>query len=382
MVGRLKGSSSKKYKKNNLKAFLHIDKKQFITWFLVAVLVVARIAIYYKNRVIYPDGTVLKISGRVSGEPLQYSYYQRVFLQGFKVYIPRDIEIKYGDRLVVTGYFEGGAVKSAEVVEKKDAGNFLYNFRENLLDFYQTALPRDHSALVAGVTIGSKKNITSEFWEKLKTSGTAHVVVASGMNVTLVASFLMSFLVSLVPRRKAIPLALLGIWAYSLISGFDSPVIRAAIMGSITFTAQELGKLYFAWRALIFSALTMLFIKPEWIADTGFILSFAATTSLMLFEKRVHVLLKFIKFGFLRKDLSTTLAAQIGVTPILFFSFGQLNLLSPLINASVLWTILPITIIGMTGGILGLIAKPIGSTLILLVYPLTSWFIFVVNLLG
>ena len=249
------------------------------------------------------------------------------------------------------------------------------------MDFYQRSLPSTHSALVAGVTIGSKASIPTEFWEKLKMSGTVHVVVASGMNVTLVAGFLMGILIFFIPRRRAIPLALIGIWSYAILSGFDAPIIRAAVMGSIAFTAQEIGRLYLAWRALVLSALAMLFIKPEWIIDLGFILSFVATASLMLFEARIRKFLRRVP-SIIRQDLSTTLAAQIGVAPILFASFGQFNILSPLVNALILWTIPPITIIGMIGGMLGLIFEPAGRLVLLLSYPMTSWFIFVVKHAG
>jgi hypothetical protein len=81
---------------------------------------------------------------------------------------------------------------------------------------------------------------------------------------------------------------------------------------------------------------------------------------------------------FLRQDLSTTIAAQIGVAPIIWATFGQFNLLSPLINAAVLWTIPLITIIGMVAGIISLIVPQIASLILYLTYPLTSWFNYVV----
>ena len=232
---------------------------------------------------------------------------------------------------------------------------------------------------MAGVTLGSKSSLPTHFWESLKLSGTAHVVVASGMNVTLVASFLMGILVLFLPRQRAVPVALLGIWTYSLISGFDAPIVRAAIMGSLVFSAQALGKLSSAARALILSALAMLIIWPHWLTDLGFILSFVATASLMLFERKVAHLVRFVP-GIFREGFSTSLAAQIGVAPILFVTFGQFNLLSPIINALVLWTIPPITIIGGIGGIIGLMMPFFGKLILLLSYPLTSWFIWIVEL--
>ena len=149
-------------------------------------------------------------------------------------------------------------------------------------------------------------------------------------------------------------------------------------MGSIAFTAQELGRLYYATRALLVTGILMLLVKPIWLTDLGFILSFVATGSLMLFESFVSRKIRIVP-TIIREGLSTSTAAQIGVAPILFFTFGQFNLFSPIINAAVLWTIAPMTIIGMVGGIVGLLYLPLGKMILLLSYPLTSWFIFIIK---
>ena len=242
-------------------------------------------------------------------------------------------------------------------------------------------MPIDHAGLISGVTIGSKQGISEGFWEKLKNSGTVHVVVASGMNVTLVASFLINFLILFLPRKRAVFAAISGIWIYSLLSGFDAPIVRAAIMGSLAFGAVALGRLYVAWRALFISAAAMLIIKPDWVTDLGFILSVVATASLMLFERKIYRMMHFVP-GIFREGLSTSFAAQIGVAPIIYATFGQFNILSPIANALVLWTIPLMTTIGMVSGLVGVITPSFGRIFLYLTYPLTSWFIFVVELFG
>ena len=352
--------------------------KQFLLWFLLIIILVIRVIYFYKNQPSYPDGTRIRITSRISSEPIRYSSSQFLKLQGFKIYLPSYPEVYYGDQIAVDGTVKDGELKDPKLVGVKESKIFLYSIREQLIDFYQKNLPQPHSSLIAGVTIGSKASIPKDFWEALKKTGTAHVVVASGMNVTLVSQFLISFLALLFPRRRAIPMALMGVWSYAILSGFDAPIIRASIMGSLVFVAQEIGRLNFSLRALFMTAFAMLFVKPDWLTDIGFMLSFAATLSLILFEPKVDRFFKKIP-AIIRKDFSTSLAAQVGVVPILYFGFGQFNVLSPVINAMVLWTIVPITIIGMVGGILGLIFEPVGRAVLLLVYPLTSWFILVVG---
>ncbi len=125
----------------------------------------------------------------------------------------------------------------------------------------------------------------------------------------------------------------------------------------------------------------MIFIRPDWLGDIGFILSFATTLSMILFESKINRLIHFVPDVF-RESLSTSLSAQLIASPIIFFSFGRVNLFSPLINALVLWTVAPIMVIGGIGGLIGILSEQLGSFVLLLVYPLTHWFVFVINLFG
>ena len=125
----------------------------------------------------------------------------------------------------------------------------------------------------------------------------------------------------------------------------------------------------------------MLIYNSDWALDIGFILSFVSTGSLMLFEKRIRGWLSRVP-EILKEGLSTSLAAQIGVAPILFVTFGQFNILSPLINALVLWTVPYIMILGSIGGVVGLAIPLLGKFIIFLSYPLLWWFVKIVEIFG
>jgi len=324
------------------------------------------------------EGKSLSLSGRVTSEPVVYDNSQSINLHGFFINLPRYPEIGYGDFLVVEGLFKEGKIENVLLVSHNRSQGLLYRFRDRLIKFYKRALPEPHASLVAGVVMGSKKGMPDGFWKDLKATGTLHVVVASGMNVTLVAGFLMEALVQVMNRRRAVVASVIGIWLYALLSGFEAPIVRASIMGSIAFSAQKLGRVYDAWRGLIVSIILMLLIKPLYIADLGFQLSVLATASLMKFEPLFNRLLHFVPHIF-REGLSTSLAAQVGVGPLLFITFGAINMFSPLINALILWTIPYITIIGMMAGILSLVSSALAELVLSLVYPLTYVFIKVVQ---
>lgn len=349
---------------------------------VIGIMVFVRVATFKYD---YPENVAVRISGRVVEDPVVYDASRQVVVNGLRAYVDLYPEVVYGDKVILDGVIEEGVLKDAVLVEAKRGGG-LYGIRERIILLYKEAIPEPHSSLVAGIVLGSKADMPEEFWEQLKFTGTAHVVVASGMNVTFIISFLLNLFVHFIKRPKAIAFAILGSWVYVVLSGFDAPLVRAAIMGSIAFGAQGLGRISTATRALILSAGIMLIIKPEWFYDLGFILSFTATMSLIIFEPKVSRMLQKIPLIRsvlpLKKDLATTIAAQIGVTPILLFSFGTVNIFSPLINALVLWTIPPIMIFGAIAGLCGLAIPFVGELIVLLSLPFSYWFVGVINLLS
>ncbi|MEK7168883.1 MAG: ComEC/Rec2 family competence protein [Patescibacteria group bacterium] len=350
-------------------------KFQSISFIFLILLILLR---FYSSRPVYKNGNFVKITSKVYSEPIIYDTKQYLKIQGLKVYLPKYPEIVYGDKIEIRGQVIGDRLVNPELIEIQDSRFKIYDLRSKIIDFYKQSLPEPYSSLVSGIVIGSK-NMPESFWEKLKQTGTAHVVVASGTNVTMTIGFLIGILTNFLKRRTAIWITLVGILGYVTISGFDAPIVRAGIMGSILLLGQSGGKVANTWRILIYSGILMLLIKPVWISDLGFILSFVATTSILIFQKRIDNYLKVIP-NLLREGLSTSLAAQIGVAPIIFITFGQFNILSPIINALVLWTIPYIMVIGALGGIVGLIVPLVGRLMLFILFPLLWYFTKIISI--
>ncbi len=339
------------------------------------ILVICR---YFLEKPVYKNGDFIRITATVMSDPIDYERSQFIRLAELKIYLPLFPEVNYGDKIVVDGVVRDDTLDQPKLVEIKEEVGPLSRVRKKIINFYEESLPLNYAGLVSGITLGSKGGLSNEFWEKVKYVGVAHVVVASGTNVTFVISFLVNFLSLFLIRRKMIPLVILGILLYLLLSGLEAPLIRASIMASIVFLAQETGRVSSSMHALFLSGLVMLLINPSWIGDIGFILSFVATASLILFEKKIREKLKRIP-EFIKESFSTTLAAQVGVTPILFVTFGGFNILSPLVNVLVLWTIPIIMIFGMFAGVVGSVFPLLGKIILYICYPVLWWFIEVVE---
>ncbi len=349
---------------------------KYLIWILLISLIIFR---YFTTRPVYSTGDRVRITSTIYSDPINYENSQYLKIAGLKVYLPKFPEVSYGDKIVVEGIVNNDKLDKPKLITTSEVKSFGSVFRNKIIDFYKEVLPDPEAGLIAGTVLGAKGTLTQNFWDQVKKTGVAHVVVASGTNVTFVISFLMGILTLILPRKKSIAFVILGSILYLFIAGFDAPLIRATLMAIIVFSVQESGRLVSTWRILFLTACAMLIFKPEWLFDIGFILSFVATASLMLFEKRIREKLVFLP-EVVKEGLSTSLAAQIGVAPILFVTFGQFNILSPIINALVLWTIPFIMILGGLGGLVGLIFPFLGKLILYLCYPFAWWFVHIVNL--
>lgn len=254
----------------------------------------------------------------------------------------------------------------------------MFDFLRKRLEInFGRLLPADEAGLLSGIVLGSKKALSADLYEALKQTGTLHIVVASGMNVVMLAGFLMSFLAIFFKRKTAlIPLVIL-IWFYALLTGFEPPIVRASIMASLAYLGQELGRSASGGRILAACALLMLLFDLSLLGNVAFQLSFASTAGLVF----IQPILKRSKNIFLKTEsFSTTLAAQIATLPIVVLNFGQYNFLSPLINFLVLWTVPCILSFGMIITVFNFFLKPLAQILAYLVYPIAKYFVIVVKL--
>jgi competence protein ComEC len=120
-------------------------------------------------------------------------------------------------------------------------------------------------------------------------------------------------------------------------------------MGTIATTGKYYGSSINALQLLLFSVGVMLCLNPLFIFSLSFQLSFLATLSLLLFSEPIGRLFRTknrILSGF-ASDLSTTLAAQVLVLPLISAKFGTISLLSPIVNMLILWTVPISTILGL-----------------------------------
>lgn len=242
----------------------------------------------------------------------------------------------------------------------------LYGLKDRARLALARMVPEPEASLLQGIVLGIKAGIPKTLYDEYNATGTSHIIVISGSNISLVARLFALSFGQLLGKRRAYWLTLAGIALYVLLVGADAAVVRAGLMGGLYATGRHLGRLATAHISLAASAVILTLFEPLALWDAGFQLSFAATLSLILFspplEARVERgLARMVSSGkaatgilrFLNEALVATLAAQVLTLPVVAYHFGRLSLVSPLANLLILPVQPPIMTLGGLAALAG-----------------------------
>ena len=315
-------------------------------------------------------------------------------------------QYKYGDVLAVHG----------ELVEPENYGNFdvkkylakdrvysqmlfpeiqkmhesnnvfilLLSIKDQFEQSLKNILPEPHASLADGMLLGNEGVLDENLKEAFQKTSTIHILVLSGYNITVVGTFIMAGLSFLLPPAGAWAGSILGILAFTLMTGAEPAAIRAAIMAIIGLLALRAGRLRFTMLALFWAAFFMLLWNPMYLRfDRSFQLSFLAALGLILFAGFFQRVLSFLpKFLGLRESAASSFAAQIFVFPLLISWGNQISFLSPLANILIVGVVPIIMFFSFFGALFGFVSTIFGQAVASVAYVIISYQIFIAEFLA
>ncbi|MBU1130307.1 ComEC/Rec2 family competence protein [Patescibacteria group bacterium] len=263
----------------------------------------------------------------------------------------------------------------------------MYRFvnKDSLMGIVKSVLPVREAGLLSGIVLGDKEGFEYSFYKGLVDSGLLHVVVASGTNVMLVAGLVIENLAYVLGRKRSIVFGIFLVWNYVFLVGLEAPVLRAAILISVFYWAQLLGRKYDLWRGLGLTVFVMLMIDWEMVKSVSFWLSIMAFLGVITRQQcngSDGIATSRLRAGLamtLMRDFLMTLWVGVWVTPILSMVFGKISLLTPIFNALVLFLVELVSLLGGVGMFIGVFVPVLGKILLYLIYPLLKYFVWVIE---
>ncbi len=254
------------------------------------------------------------------------------------------------------------------------------SWRHHLLARYREAgADEGQYAVLAAMTLGDKTALTHELRDIYALSGASHVLALSGLHIGILY---MVFTLLVVGRRLRLVMQLIAvfaIWAFALLVGLPSSVVRASTMVTTYALVTMTGRSRASVNALALSALLILVAAPLSLFDVGFQLSFAAMLAILALQplsERIVSREWLLEHRFTRWlwGLTTvSVAAQVGTAPLVAYYFGRLPVYFLLTNlvvipaASAILYLAPVVLlVPAAGGVLLLVVGVLNRLLTLI----------------
>lgn len=235
----------------------------------------------------------------------------------------------------------------------------IYKIAENIRTKIERSLvlngfKGEELGVIKALILGQRSTISKELLNEYTNAGAIHILAVSGLHVGII---LLIFSLILKPLEKIkngifikTILIIVMLWCFAVIAGLSASVVRAVTMFTAVAIGMSIKRKTFVIHSLITSMFVLLLVKPLFIFDVGFQLSYLAVFSIVTIQPKLYQIWK-PKWKLVDRAwqlFTVSLAAQIGVLPISLFYFHQFPGLFMLSNL----VIIPYIGIILMGGIL------------------------------
>ncbi|PKK91703.1 MAG: hypothetical protein CVV64_03300 [Candidatus Wallbacteria bacterium HGW-Wallbacteria-1] len=236
----------------------------------------------------------------------------------------------YRDFLHHQNYFAMAKIKKPSQLKRLGVGDvnpvvaFSLQLKSDFLVIIKKTMPFAESAFLGGVQLGCRGGVSQKVQDDFRKSGVSHVLAVSGLHVTIIATMFYIILSSMrIPRKIFVPIIIVFLIIFTIITGARPSSTRAALMNSLVliimtyFNHSLKSSLLFG---LSVAAVFVLWYSPLILFEPGFTLSFAAILSLAFITEPFEALCCRWVRGM--KMVALTAEGIIGIA--LFCFFGDL----------------------------------------------------------
>lgn len=271
------------------------------------------------------------IEGRIIEDKGYYSISEyggrkiKVFYSGDKFEVGKTYKL-YGDFKKIPIYEKGilGNFEAKAVLNKQqDFISGIYNLKSELFSEYNKKIGKYNAGILMGVCYGDNNYLSYDDMEEFNTLGISHVISVSGLHTSLIYGALKTIV--------GYKIALIFLFFYVVFTGAEVATVRAFIMIVILVLAPKLRKNYDGISSLAFSAFVLLLIKPYYLLDVGYCLSFLGMVGIHLFYRKLQRYLYKLP-SLINGSVSLTLAASAFTVPYIMFIFKSYSIAGILSN--------------------------------------------------
>ena len=249
-------------------------------------------------------------------------------------------------------------IKSIQFLRLSNASSSLVGISEKFRSKIQKSLEtynfkKDEFAVISALLLGQRQGVSKELLTDYAGAGAIHILAVSGLHVGIIL-LILSFLFRPLEQFKygsyiKAFCIVLCLWMFAFIAGLSASVVRAVTMFTFLAVGQSLQRKKVVEFSLISSMLFLLIVKPMFLFDVGFQLSYLAVFGIIWVQPRLVAIYKpkFLIDKKIWQLITVSIAAQVGILPLSIYYFQQFPGLFVLSNL----VIIPFLSAILTGGI-------------------------------
>ena len=224
---------------------------------------------------------------------------------------------------------------SCEIVSCDSHKNVIadtsYRISSKIGGLIDSSLNTKDAGMMKAILLADKTDLDKETKDLYKDAGAGHLLAISGLHISMFAAITL-FLLKKTPLsfKASYIITVFILFLYGYLIGFSASALRATVMFAILCIGKMFNKSYDSLNSMAVALLVTIMIKPLYVLQNGFLMSYLAIISIAV------VLPIFAVIGKKVKGVISTLSISTSVTmttlPVVVNSYYKIPLYAPLIN--------------------------------------------------
>jgi len=221
--------------------------------------------------------------------------------------------------------------------------------------------PPREAGLLLGLALGDASQLDPVTSRGFQATGLGHLLVVSGENVAMVLAPMMAFAAWVgLARWGRFALGMLTVLSFVVLTGAEPSVLRAGVMASLAMLGVLAGRPRATGAVLAAAVLLLLILDPWLVWSIGFQLSVAATAGMVSLATPIGVRLTRLLPAPVALAASTSIAAQLAVSPVLLYHFHEVPGITIIANLLAFPAVSPALLLGLAAAVTGIASPALG----------------------
>ncbi len=285
------------------------------------------------------------------------------------------------------GIYLSGKLESFNRTEYKDVVlGTVENLRNYIRKWLFSNMSYESAATVSALVFGDKSYFSNDFYDNVRASGVAHVMVVSGMHLSVIVTLILKITERFIYNSKLkATVMLLTVLLLSAVCGFTKSILRAGVTYIVMALGILLKRSYTPENALGTAVTFILISSPFVVFNVGFQLSVLSTFGILAVASPVCEYLKGKLKGILKSLADSavlSLSAMLMTLPVVIYVFGYVSTVGVITN---LFIAIPASFC-LSAAVVSLVLSPllpfVASVIMDICDIVVSYINFVINFMG